>query len=317
MLLTPNTEVRDAGGVDPAPPRDNLWRRWFHGSRRLRQRSLWVRVVGRDWPDHIMTIAATDDFHAKQGRSTGRWLVERNDERLAVYLKRHYDLPRWRGLLATILPHIGCSPAFQEWDHLEWARQEGFPVPCALAACEYIGPWGRLQSFLAVEELADMQALHQAIPAAAAQLAPGTFRRWKRGLVEELARLARALHGHRRFHKDFYLCHFYIPRADIDRVPSDWQGRLHFIDLHRLGHHPWMPWLWQAKDLGQLLYSSELPGIDDRDRLHFWRRYLGGPRSRGAAWLRRLILAKWWSYRRHNQRKNRRAAKRQGTDSPQ
>src|SRR5213079_2543628 len=104
------------------------------------------------------------------------------------------------------------SPALQEWDHLEWARREGVPVPAAVAAGEYIGPWGRLQSFLAVEELADMLPLHEAVPAAAARLDPATLRRWKRGLVLEMARLTRGLHGRRTFHKDLYLCHFYVHR---------------------------------------------------------------------------------------------------------
>jgi hypothetical protein len=289
-----------------AAPRESLWSRWFRGTRRLRQRADWPRVVGSDWPERVMAVTATDDFHAKQGRSTGRWLVQGNGGELAVYLKRHYQLPRWRGLLAAVWPSVGWSPALQEWRHLEWARQQGFPVPAAVAACEYIGPWGRLQSFLAVEELADMQALHQAIPAAATQLDPVRFRRWKRGLIAEMARLARALHGQRRFHKDFYLCHFYIPRADIGRLPAEWRGRVHLIDLHRLRHHSRLSWLWKAKDLAQLLYSSDIPGIDNRDRVLFWQLYTGAAHKRGTAWLRRLTLIKWWSYRRHNARKLRR-----------
>src|SRR5206468_1832361 len=110
-----------------------------------------------------------------------------------VYLKRHYRLPRWRGILATLFPRLGWSPGMHEWQHLEWAKAEGFPVPGAVAAGEYIGPWGRLRSFLAVEELTGMLPLHEAIPKAAAQLPPAAFARWKRGLVIELARLARAL----------------------------------------------------------------------------------------------------------------------------
>jgi len=288
---------------------DTLWRRWFRGVRRVQDRPEWTALVGSDWPERIMTVAATDDFHAKQGRSTGRWLVANYRGRLSVYLKRHYRLPRWRGLLATLWPTVGWSPALQEWRHLQWARQQGFPVPTAVAACEYIGPHGRLQSVLAVEELVGMQALHQAIPAAAARLDPRTFQKWKCGLVAELARLARTLHDRRWFHKDFYLCHFYIPSADINRLPTDWRGRVHLIDLHRLAHHRWTYRLWQAKDLGQLLYSSDIEGIDTRDRLRFWQLYLGGhSRPRSMNWLRRLVLFKHWSYRRHNRHKQRRAA---------
>ena len=288
--------------------RETLWHRLVHGVRRLRQQPHWHRFAGADWPDHIMAVRVTDDFHAKQGRSTGRWIVSANGKSLTVYLKRHYRLAWWRGLFAVLWPDAGWTPALEEWRHLEWARAEGMPVPTAVAACEYIGPWARLQSFLAIQELSGMLPLHQAIPAAAAALAPASFARWKRGLVAEIARLVRALHERRRFHKDLYLCHFFIPREDVTQ-PTQWRGRVHLIDLHRLGHHPWS-WLhWQAKDLGQLLYSSELTGVTPRDRLRFWRAYLGGERdSWQASWLRRYVVFKWRNYRRHNRKKQRAAA---------
>ena len=79
---------------------------------------------------------------------------------------------------------------------------------------------------------------------------------------------------------------------------ADWRGRVHIIDLHRLSHHALAWRIWQVKDLGQLLYSSEVAGVDGRDRLRFWKAYGGGP-----SWLRRWILFKWRRYRRHNRRK--------------
>ena len=82
-----------------------------------------------------------------------------------------------------VIPTVRYPVMLQEWRHLHWARSQGLPVPAAVAACEYIGPWGRLQSALAVEELAGMVPLHQAIPAAAAALDPGQFTAWKRGLT--------------------------------------------------------------------------------------------------------------------------------------
>ncbi len=282
---------------------ETLWQRLFHGVRRIRQRPDWVYLAGADWADRIMDIAVTDRFHTKQGRSTGRWVLQPKGQQLAVYLKRHYRLPWWRGILAAVWPEGGWSPALQEWRHLEWARTEGMPVPAAVAAGEYIGPWGRLRSVLAIEELAGMLPLHEAIPAAhlaMGRLEPGVFHRWKRTLILELARLARVLHQRRCFHKDLYLCHFYIPGGDVETLPA-WRGRVHLIDLHRLAHHPWTWWWWQVKDLAQLLYSSEVGGVTARDRLRFWRVYLGRQRhSLTGRWLRRCVLLKWRRYRRHN-----------------
>jgi heptose I phosphotransferase len=283
---------------------DTLWRRLVRGARRIYQRPDWPQLAGGDWPDRVMGLTLTDDFHAKQGRSTGRWVLEAGGRRLAVYLKRHYRLEWWRGLLAWLFPSAGWSPGLQEWRHLAWARAAGVPVPATVAAGEYIGPWGRLQSFLAVEELSGMLPLHEAIPAAAAALAPAAFRRWKRLLAGELARVTRILHRRHRFHKDLYLCHFFLPREFVSAGPpgpAAWRGRLHMIDLHRLAHHR-LGWrVWQVKDLAQLLYSSEIVGVDARDRAYFWWQYLGRRRrGRLARFLRQLVLWKWRRYRRHN-----------------
>ena len=63
------------------------------------------------------------------------------------------------------------------------------------------------------------------------------------------------------------------------------------------------------KDLAQLLYSTEIPGVDARDRLSFWRSYRGpGPRRLADRWLVRLVLFKWRRYRRHNTRQKAREA---------
>ncbi|HEX4610756.1 MAG TPA: lipopolysaccharide kinase InaA family protein, partial [Urbifossiella sp.] len=139
-----------------------------------------------------------------------------------------------------------------------------------------------------------------AVPLAAAQLEPAAFARWKRGLTAELARLARRLHGQKWFHKDLYFCHFYIPEELTRRVPDDWADRVYMIDLHRLGRHPVLARWFQVKDLGQLLYSSEVAGVTARDRLRFWKLYRAGG---GGGWLAPLVRLKWHQYRRHNRRR--------------
>src|SRR5262249_57605516 len=108
-------------------------------------------------------------------------------------------------------------------------------------------------------------------------------RRGKRGLGKKWVPWAGLLPARRHFHKALYLCHFYVARADAAALP-DWRGRVHLIDLHRLAHHPWTWRLWQSKDLAQLLYSSDVTGVTARDRLRFWRPYLGpGPRAPAGA----------------------------------
>ena len=285
-----------------------LLRRLFVGTQQFHVHADWNAFAGAGWQDRIMQVAATDDFHAKQGRSTGRLVLKSGDRNLAVYLKRHYHLPRWRGLMMALWPGRDWSPAQQERARLAWAADQGIPVPAVVAAGDWLGPWGRLQSFLAVEELAGMLALHQAIPLAGRLLDPRTFRCWKASLAVEIARLCRLLHDRGYYHKDLYLCHFFIPRQDTTRIPT-WPGRVHLIDLQRLRRHR-LTWpFWLVKDLAQLLYASELAGVETRDRLAFWRAYFGDRRRTWAGrLLRRCVLLKTRRYRDHNVKQRARRA---------
>jgi heptose I phosphotransferase len=280
---------------------ETFWQRLSRGARRLKQREYWAALVPPNWADDIMDLELADRFHAKQGRSTCRWVLPMGGGE-AAYLKRHYRISWWRGVLATLWPERGWSPALEEWRHLEWAKGQGLAVPEALAAGEFIGPWGRLQSLLAVRELRNMLPLHEAIPLAAEHLGPGIFEQWKRGLIEEIVRITRFLHERRHFHNDLYLCHFYISDRFTREVPY-WRDRVYLIDLHRLRHQP-LTWpLARLKDLAQLLFSSELAGIGNRDRFRFWRSYMGAQwRSRRARLLLRCILFKCGRYRRHDLR---------------
>jgi heptose I phosphotransferase len=280
---------------------DSFWHRLTRGRRVIHAEPDWEDFAGPHWADRIMTEEVTDRHHAKQGRSIGRWtLTGRDGRQLVVYLKRHYVLPRRHGLLAAFFPRRAWSPGLQEWEHLEWARAQQLPVPRTPAVGELLGPWGKLQSFLAVEELAGMLALHEAIPLAERRLSPVEFARWKRGLVGELVRLTRELHRRRAFHQDLYLCHFYVPEADTNAVPKAWQGRVWMIDFHRLTRRRVAWRWWQVKDLAQLLYSTfDVPGVAPRDRARFWKLY----RTTDPHWVKRAARWKADRYHRHNARK--------------
>ncbi len=252
-----------------------------------------------------MDVAESDRKHEKQGRSIIRWAVT---DSLTVYLKRHFVLPRLHGWMSRLFPNLAWSPGLQEYHHLEWAKAAGIPVPRAVAAGEFRGPGGKFQSFLAVEELTGMLALHEAIPIAFEKLSHDDFAKWKRGLIAELARLSRELHRRRAFHRDLYLCHFFVREEDIIRVSDNWRNQVVMIDFHRLGKFP-LTWpMQQLKDLGQFLFSSfDVPGVTVRDRARFWKLYREGDWgrvTRPPTLLRRFALWKAAKYGRHNAKHN-------------
>ncbi len=255
-----------------------------------------------DFAARVMALESRDRFHAKQGRSTARVVLGGTEtgRPLAVYLKRHFQLP-WPSRLAALFDPAGRhSPAAAEWTHLERVRALGIEVPDVVAAGEHIGPGTALRSFLMVAELAHCEPLNELLPGLADRLEAKVFDRLKRKLIAEMARMTATLHAARVFHKDLYLCHFFL---DPERVETDRRNpRLVLIDLHRLAEHRvWSDW-WRWKDLGQLLYSTEgVAGIDDRDLLRFWKHYrrlVGIRRSRWQAKMIRLRAARYLAHNR-------------------
>jgi heptose I phosphotransferase len=278
----------------------SLWERWARGVKWTWINDDYRARLPEDVIVSVMDLQCRDRLHAKQGRSTARVVLHKTDRPLAVYLKRHYKLP-WPSRLAALIDPSGRhSPASAEWTHLERVRALGIPVPEVVAAGERIGPGTDLTSFLMVAELTDCEPLNESLPQLADRLEAKAFERLKRIVIEELARMTANLHAASVFHKDLYLCHFFL---DPDQVETAGQAsRIVLIDLHRLAEHRLWPDWWRWKDLGQLLYSTAgVAGITNRDRLRFWkcyRRLVGIKRSRWQARMIRLRAARYLAHNR-------------------
>jgi heptose I phosphotransferase len=283
----------------------SLWQRLVEGTRWAWLDDRYRDALPADLDATVMALESRDRFHAKQGRSTARVVFRTDTGELPVYLKRHYRLPWTSRLAALVQPGGRHSPGSAEWAHLRRARALGIAVPDLVAAGEWIGPWGALQSYLVVAELTGCRPLHEAIPTLAGALALRDFAALKRKIIAEMAEIAATLHRNGSFHQDLYLCHFYL---DMRRLRED-GGRLTLIDLHRLAEHRWWSARGRWKDLGQLLFSTYgVAGIDDRDRLRFWKHYR---RLAGTWWPRwqsraiRLKAARYLAHDRSTARRDR------------
>ncbi len=166
-------------------------------------------------------------------------------------------------------------------------------MPEVVAVGERIGPWGHLQSYLMVAELTGSRELNEAIPDLARRMSPEGFARLKRQLAHDVARLSATLHNAHQFHKDLYLCHFFLDEPE---------RRLTLIDLHRLSEHHVLSCRWRWKDRAQLLYSTEGgAGLSPRDRLRFWVHYRRFTHLKHDRWHARMVAFKAERYLRHNQ----------------
>jgi heptose I phosphotransferase len=277
----------------------SLWQRWSRGVSWTWINERYRAHLPDDLGAHVMTLESQDRFHAKQGRSTARVVLVRADKPLAVYLKRHFQLPWPARLAALVDPNGKHSPAAAEWAHLERARALGIDVPEVVAAGEHIGPWAQLQSFVMIAELSGCEAVNELLPRLAVQLDSRAFETLKRHIIDEMARITATLHAAHNFHKDLYLCHFFLDHEGL-KVPA---FRLSLIDLHRLEEHKLWPDWWRWKDLGQLLFSTYgVDGITDRDRWRFWRIYRGRVGIRRPRWHARMVRLRAARYLEHNRK---------------
>ncbi|MBX6311778.1 MAG: lipopolysaccharide kinase [Isosphaeraceae bacterium] len=274
-----------------------LWRRLTRGTRWCWLSERHRAALPPDLDAIVMDLRSEDRYHAKQGRSTCRLRFDSATAPLSVYLKRHDRLPWSARLGALLCPSGRHSPAKTEWAGLEKARALGIAVPEVVAIGERVGPWGALQSYLMVAELTGCRELNEVVPELSARLDPTRFASLKRELIAEMAQIAATLHRASVFHKDFYLCHFFLDPS----LQTPAGQRLTLIDLHRLREHRLTALRWRWKDLGELLFSTYgVAGIDDRDRLRFWKHYRKHLRLWAPRWQMRRIRAKAARYWAHN-----------------
>jgi len=134
----------------------------------------------------------------------------------------------------------------------------------------------RVESFLITEALPGMIDL-EAFVRDWGGLRGARRVRLKRVLLEEIARMARALHEGGLNHRDFYLGHFLVR----DRRWADWTPdepvEIYLIDLHRVQMRESVPRRWLVKDLGGLLFSALDAGLTSRDLLRFLALYRHRP----------------------------------------
>ena len=284
----------------------SIMKRWLHGVDWT-----WVNEKYRGFlPENpaaaVMSLESNDRFHAKQGRSTARVVLHQADSPLAVYLKRHFHLP-WPARVAALFDPAGRhSPAAAEWLHLERVRSLGINVPEVVATGERIGPRAGLQSFLMIAELTGSTAVNELLPHLASGLDRARFAALKRRVVTEMARITATLHCAHVFHKDLYLCHFFLDpeTAAVEANEAATPPGLSLIDLHRLEEHRyWGDW-WRWKDLGQLLFSTEgVAGISVRDYLRFWKLYCRHARIKRPALHARMVRLRAARYSGHNRKR--------------
>ena len=143
------------------------------------------------------------------------------------------------------------SPAREEAERLGWLADAGIAAPRALGTARC----GQ-RSVLAMEEVLGAVPLPEALSA-------GTARERAR-LCRDLGALVARLHGAGLFHRDLYLEHLLVRRAEGSCAPE-----LVLLDAGRVLRRPLRQGRWAAKDLAACLHSFPRALGDGPRRLAF------------------------------------------------
>jgi heptose I phosphotransferase len=154
------------------------------------------------------------------------------------------------------------SSAGAEAAHLLALSNRGIPTPPLVAYGKL--PDGR--SFVITEDL------HGYAPADR-QIAAGVMK--FSDLLEPTARLAGRLHASAAFHRDLYLCHFFV-RQHAGSV------EVRLIDCARVLIKPFWRRRWQIKDLAQFTYSTREHSVPPAE-LDRWLAVYGAAFGRAVA----------------------------------
>jgi heptose I phosphotransferase len=229
-----------------------------------------AEVLPRDAPFDALLTLRGQVFREHRHRRTMRCLI--GDAHYFVKIHGHTG---WVEILKNVLRgRMPTLTALPEWRAIGHARELEVPTLEALGVGRRGWNPARLQSFLITRELAGMMHLDEAA-GEWLTLPPRQQFRLRRAAVAELASIARVLHGNGLNHRDFYLCHFMLPRRNFGSLGRGEGLELHVIDLHRVQIRRRTPARWIAKDLSGLLFSSLDAGVTSLDALRFLRAYWG------------------------------------------
>ena len=214
-----------------------------------------------------------ETFREAPGRKTVRFSRQARN----YFLKTHTGVG-WQEIIKNLfyfrLPVLG---AMNEWHGAHHLQRLGIDTLTIAGYGTASGNPARRHSFIITDEISDTQSLEEFCsawkrhpPRQAHEI------RYKRWLIESLARIARRLHNSGANHRDFYLVHFLLqPGLKAGLLHPD-ASRLFVIDLHRMQLRRKTPKRWKIKDVAGLHYSSMDLGLSTRDRLRFIRLYSGG-----------------------------------------
>lgn len=169
-----------------------------------------------------------------------------------------------KNLFQLRLPVLGATNEYNAIHRLEQLNIE--TMKAVAFGSEGYNP-ARIRSCLITESLERTISLEELV------LANKHSMGLKRQLLRRVGAIAKTLHENGVNHRDFYICHFLLPKKALELGNVD---HLHLIDLHRAQLRSGLvPRRWREKDIAGLLFSAADSGLTRTDLIRFVQFYSG------------------------------------------
>ena len=225
--------------------------------------------LAKDLPkgDSFQNLLAMEGkvYRDVQGRKTLQFALAGK----SYFIKNHFGVG-WREIVKNLvqlrMPILGAE---NEWRAISKLKSLGLATMTSMAYGSRGWNPARKQSLIVTEDLAGTISLEDYCKDWRQN--PPEFV-LKQKLLSKLASISRTLHQGGVCHRDFYLCHFLMPKDCLDGS-SDQAFELFIIDLHRALIKNSLGMRWIIKDVSGLLYSAMDIGLTQRDFFRFIKTY--------------------------------------------
>ncbi len=187
----------------------------------------------------------------------------------SYFVKLHFGVGWLEIVKNLVLFRMPILSAENEWEAISKLQSLGVATMTIVAYGRKGWNPARRQSFIVTEDLTETISLEDCC------------REWRNNppeyllklkLIRQIAEISRSLHDGGVCHRDFYLCHFLLPKKSLDRSDNG-HLTLSLIDLHRAMVKQNLNKRWLIKDIGSLYYSAMNIGLRQRDLLLFMKLY--------------------------------------------
>lgn len=229
---------------------------------------LHIPVSIRSWLDGKGPFSAVMQLQGKTFRDVkGRKTIQVKLGAHSYFVKQHFGVgwgEIFKNLLTFKLPILG---AMTEVYAIQALNEVGIPTTPLVAYGQHGFNPAKLQSFVMTEDLGDIVSLEELCADWLSNPPDAVF---KQRLIVAVAEVAAKLHQAGLCHRDFYLCHFVLKRAELKAG----QIKLYLIDLHRMLQHQASNGNAVMKDIAGLYFSAMGCGLDAADIALFKQHYL-------------------------------------------